>query len=483
MTFAFLDLKRPQYPSSPEVLLSALAWSVVPRAPEHQATGLIYDRRESSARLRVKIDQTKPKGDALEVFRRALLERGLVSADGTLPLYVAEAAADAMLGAQPIKGVGTSSSSIGLCGALLQDTVGALATRNPPNFAQLLNTMYALGGNIGPTAAELWFGVAKHYSGQPRLSAVDSALAETSLRRYLGNPTWPPTRPEPVASSKPTDVPDWWKSEVWARGIGTPFSWFGTSWRQLCSPEWYKTLPPRRWSGWAVCVLRNAIGFGFLWEANFYLELARGVVDSARDPATTARWALVPTKPLVSHQQGSTSQMDVMPAIKQLLSKGLACRKAILEAAAELETPPENLGQLIAALRVDASATAREAIRTALIGAGDRGGLPNLLETVRYSLLSRGSPEAPDHHSLLRVVSRNYTHVSPGPEWIVVISAMAAQGPRSPLRLGDVRNSLEALGFKPRIDFLLGQLERAGLCASASDGDEGIEINLGFAGR
>jgi len=70
--------------------------------------------------------------------------------------------------------------------------------------------------------------------------------------------------------------------------------------------------------------------------------------------------------------------------------------------------------------------------------------------------------------------------VAPAPEWIVVMSAMSVARPSDTLRLGDVQRSLGEIGLKPRMDFLIGELERAGLCASASDGDEGIEINLGF---
>jgi hypothetical protein len=227
-------------------------------------------------------------------------------------------------------------------------------------------------------------------------------------------------------------------------------------------------------------VLRNAIGFTFLWEANFFLELARGIEDRERDPETVAQWALSPTKPLVPYQRGGVAQMDVMPSIKRLLTHGLACREAIIDASKQLESQPEDLPSLVRALR--ATMKGHSTVRTALGGGGYRGGLQNLIETVRYSLIARGGLDSPDHYALLKVVSRNYTHVSPGPEWIVVMSAMAVSGPKAAVRLGDVQRSLESLGFKPRIDFLLGELELAGLCASASDGDEGIEINLGFGG-
>jgi hypothetical protein len=478
MAFAFPDLKRPQYPSSPEVLLSALAWSVIPRASSYNETGLIYQRKESRAKRGVAIEQTMPRGQGLEDFRASLQSNGWTAVTGgDLPKAVAEAAADAMLGVKLPKGVGYASSAIGLAGALLQDPIGSLATKNPPNFANLLNTMYALGGSAeGQTAASRWFDVARYYSAAGKLKALEDALAGTTLKRFLPDGVWPPTEPQVAKASVPEPAPLWWQEDVVSAGIGTPFSWFHSSWNRLCSPEWYKLLPPRRWAGWAVCVLRNAIGFTFLWEANFFLELARGVADHERDPSTVARWALSPTRPLVPYQRGGIAQMDVMPSIRRLLTQGLACRKAIIEAAGELGDEPNDLASFVEALR-----TANpKSIKDALVGRGYDGGLPNLLETVRYSLLARSALDTPDHHALLKVVSRNYTHVAPAPEWIVVMSAMAATGPSDAVRLGDVQRSLEDIGFKPRIDFLLGELERAGLCGSASDGDEGIEINLGF---
>jgi hypothetical protein len=475
VTFAFPDLKRPQYPSSPEILLSSLAWSVIPRATAHRDTGLIYHSKQSRARRKVRIEQTMPYGETLQGFLEQLSSSGMRVGAGEAPLFVAEAVAEALLGAQPQKGVGMPSSAIGMAGALLQDPVGGLAVANPPNFAHLLNTMFKLGGNSDRTAAELWFEAAAAYASQRPLRVIEAALAATSLAPYLAG-GWPPSAPEAAHNSLPDAIPQWWQREVLGNQVRTPFSWFRTSWERLCSPPWREVLPPRRWSSWAICVLRNALGFGFLWESNFYFELARGVADSTREATTVARWALRPTKPLVPHQQGGIAQMDVMPSIKQLLAKGLACRNAICKAATSLTSPPGSLAELLESLR----RSDVRAIKAALEGAGDTGGLSNLVETVRYSLLARGTPEVPDNSSLLRAVSRNYTHVIPGPEWIVVMAAMSAQAPSETVRLGDVRNALDDLGFKPRVDFLLTELERAGLCASAPDGDEGIELNLGF---
>lgn len=479
MTFQFPDLRRPQYPSSPEILLSSLAWSVVPRKAEHLSTGLMYRRREAAVSRKVRIVETIPRGRSLESFMERLRENGIGTDSGDVDTMVAEAITEALLGTQPRKGQGTASSCVGVAGALLQDAIGGLAVANPPNFAQLINTVYALEGGRGKSAAEAWFDAARHFSSEDSiLQKVERALVATTLSDYLVHTSWPPRAAILQGTARPQDVPLWWQRDVVERQVGTPFQWFAQCWDNLCSPLWYEVLSARRWASWAVCLLRNALGFTFLWEANFFLEIARAVEDQSRDAQTSARWAVNPTRPLLPNPSGSITQRDVAPIIKRTLANGLACRKALLDLVEMVDVEPTSIAGLIKSLRV--LAAKKGSLKDALRGAGDTSGFPNLHETVRYSLLSRESIDEADDNALLRVVSRRFTHVSPGPEWIVVMSSMASPSPNAAVRLGDVERSLNSLGLQPKIDFLLAELERAGLCASAADGDQGIEINLGF---
>jgi hypothetical protein len=437
---------------------------------------------------KVKIAQTAPRAEyQLEEFRKLLVPSTTKSLEKTPPAFVAEAVVNSLQGVQSAKAVGRSSSAIGLAGALLQDPVGALSTKNPPDFAALFNTFYSLGGGKDPeSAATLWFKAASHHAGLQSLAGIESALFQTTLAPFIALDEWPPRAPQSLLSSRATGVPEWWQREVLensALAVGTPFSWFAKSWDRLCSPVWYEQLPPRRWAGWAICVMRNAMGFAFLWEANFFLEIARGVVDSKGDLDNVTRRSLVPELPLVPFQRGGIAQANVMPAIKKRLAMGLACRHALFAAAAKVPANCQSLREFIGELRGSAYSELRSTLKVAIAGDGYSGGLPNLDETVRYSLLDRGTVQDPDDYSLLRTVSGRFYHVSPGPEWIVVMAALSVPTPNPAPRLGDVRASLDALGFKPRIDFLLSELERAGLCASASDGDDGIEINLGFSGN
>lgn len=482
MSAVFPDLRRPQYPSSPEVLLSALAWSVVPRAEGGDKAGLIYER--FAATKGVIIQQTKPSGSEMVRFGEQLSSFGVRALGEPKYADVAEAVATSLNGIRPLKGKGRSSSAIGIAPALLQDPVGGLSAENPPNFAQLINTIYALGGpDIGTTAAERWFEAARHHASQAPLSGIERALATGTLAGLLReSDPWPPTKPISLKVSRPSDPPPWWLAEVHKNGYATPFQWFRVAWDRLCSPDWHERLPARRWASWAICVLRHGLAFTFLWEANFFTEIARGVASKEIDSETLARWAMVPVRPLVPYRRGSVSEMNVGSSINKALAIGLACREAIEELIGEEGHGVTSLAELVDLLRKRAGQAQHAELARALTGPSAGSRLGNLQETVRYSLLARtvASQGDVDHYGMLKTVNRNYTHVLPGAEWIVVMAAMAAPRPDSVVRLGDVMQSIKALGFQPRIDFLLAELERAGLCASSPDGDEGIEINLGF---
>lgn len=489
MSFQFLGLQRPQYPSSPEVLLSTLAWSVVPRKLSTAKTGLIYERLPPSSKKKrkriVEIEQTRPTGQSLDAFCSSLEHNGFGDKTGKVAPELGRAVANALLGVKPDKGVGIASSAVGVAGALLQDAVGGLAVSSPPNFAHLINTLFSLGapeGNL-ESASGLWFAAASKFARSPALEKIEVALFQSALSPYVDTQgAWPPREPRLLHGATPEVLPNWWINNVARANVPTPFRWFFESWTRLCSDAWVRQLGPRRWASWAVCVLRQALGFCFLWEANFYQEIARAILSGDGSAEEGARRALWPVRPLIPVLQGTISQMDVAPGMKRSLTIGLGCRKSLELLVKTHNVSGESLEDFIGAARVAVTGAERAQLQNDLGGYGDQGGLTNLLETVRYSLLIRSNEDSADNYGLLRTVSRNFSHVAPGAEWIVVISAMASLGPAEIVRLGDVLESLRALGMQPRIDFIVSELERAGLCASAADGDEGIEINLGFGG-
>jgi hypothetical protein len=489
MANLFAELPRPQYPSSPEVLISALAWSLFPRRKGEGGYGLIYDRDNLGEGR--KIERTmpvNPDGNPVAEWVSRLAEGGIKPLVGNGEDRVAMAVARAMVGTVPKKGVGKPSSAMGIAGALLQDPVGALGVPNPPNFAKLINTIYALGATgDGPflTASDRWLEAATRYAMEPSIKTIENAFVHASLKMHLDLDcsTWPPTDLVLTEVAKPDILPTWWEAKGFSPSA-TPFGWFHDSWDNLCSKSWTDQLSPRRWTSWATCVLRHALAFSFLWESNFFKEVAHGVIRKGVNLEDIARNALHPPRPLVPWQRGSISEMDVKPGIRGLLSSGLACRAQLMEMAGGMPKVA-NLIEAIAWLRENSTPAGVATLREAYSGKKEGAGFSNLKETVEYALLCRSSDDAGDgdYYSLLRTVSRNFAHVDPAPEWIVVMVAMSSRGPGDPVRLGDVLRTMRNLGLHPRIDNLVSELEKAGLCASAADGDEGIEINLGFGSR
>ena len=87
-----------------------------------------------------------------------------------------------------------------------------------------------------------------------------------------------------------------------------------------------------------------ASAFSFLWESNFFKEVAHGVIRNGATVKDMARNALRPPKPLIPWQRGSIlSEVDVKPGIRGLLFSGLACRTQLLKMSDRM--PPVDPGE------------------------------------------------------------------------------------------------------------------------------------------
>lgn len=492
----FSDLYRPQYPPTPDVLQSALAWSFFAPAPANGARGFIYYRESATQPKRVQIVSTRPDIPESSAWISALRGQGLFYDGGPVEGEVAHAAANALVGIEPLKGTGNTAAPLGLAAALLQDPSGAMGVANPPNFAALINQIYLMGSPSSTPgrastqlASELWFqAVTKIAKGTDLLRALDAALFHSVIKANLDpktTPDWPPGARTPNKTSVPDGPPKWWTGSDFDP-VDTPFGWFADSWKKLCSDEWILALPPRRWTDWASCLIRQALAFSFLWEAHFFRVLGRFVaIESSESPETAAaRIRSAPMGLIPWATAGSIATLDIKPRVRDLLRTGLACRAAFWEWQASTVAPKDkSLIGMLNYMRQRASKALRKQLVQALDGNQEAGGLRNLIETVEYSLLCRrDTGRSADFYGFTKTISRRFTHVAPSPEWIVVISSVAAPGPSVGCRLADVIVSLQRLGLQPRIDTLVRELERAGLCASAPDGDEGILVSPAFGG-
>ena len=494
MSWIFADLHRPQYPPTPDVLQSALGWSFFDAASTDTARGFIYDRQSSTQPKRVRVASTRPDLPDNRIWISALHVQGLLTEGGPVDGVMARAAAESLIGVEPLKGTGITAAPLGLSASLLQDPSGAMGVANPPNFAALINQLFLLGSRPAKRpavpaklASELWYeAITKIANGNRLLRSIDAALFQAVIKSNLDTGAlveWPPRNRAPNKLSLPESPPDWWTGEDFACSE-TPFGWFADSWKKLCSEEWIQALPPRRWTDWASCLVRQALAFCFLWEAHFFTNLARYIVlDESEPPESVAARITFPPIGLVPWvTAGSIAALDVKPGMRNMLRIGHACRAALWK---WQETTPQPSDSTLVSMLRHARRRATKALRRQLLdaldGSAQAGGLRNLVETVEYSLLCRrDTGRSADFYGFTKTVSRRFTHVAPSPEWIVVMSSVAARGPGLDCSLADVLASLRRLGLQPRIDTLVRELERAGLCASAPDGDEGILVSPAF---
>jgi hypothetical protein len=481
----FPQLRRPQYPPSPDLLQVALAWSLV--EPTSGLPGLMFNHDEPPGRKRARRfeiaftapgvpDAHLPGGIASSATQRqAAWHQAARKALRTELEEAGPALEKAVQGLSGQRSRSTVASPLTPSLARMQDLRGAMAVENPPDFAAIIETLYQLGDPTNTTtAAATW------------AAAMDARLRRFPILRGLDdsasqllNGLWSP-RIERRGSSGPA-TPRWWHLDS-----RTPFHWFRLSWNALCM-NWATALPPRRWTEWASAVLRTALGFGYLWECAFFLSLARhaltaGEVDQDSRWSATHRHLFAAAPPLIIWEAGGG---NIGGSLDALVTRGLACRALLLNLAQGLG-PPDGESMRDAfdhvARRVQAAdATLKDDLQRAAAGSVSAGGLKNLRETVRYALIARDAGDGlVDHYGFLRSEGRRGVHVQPSGEWVVLMAALAAGGPGRHCRLDDVQRHIAMLGVRPRVDVLCKELERAGLAEGSADGDGGVRVHPAF---
>ena len=101
-------------------------------------------------------------------------------------------------------------------------------------------------------------------------------------------------------------------------------------------------------------------------------------------------------------------------------------------------------------------------------------------EAVKYTLTERDSSGNKDFYGFMKTISRKYTIIDPGTEWLAVISSLAIDNPGGTGKLGTVLNELERLGLRPSVSEMTRYLESAGLAHSAADADTAVLIESAF---
>lgn len=495
----FFGLNRPQYASTPEVFLSSLAWSSVgvssgkPRidASRKPYQGVVYERVSRAKKGGRDVLETAPyKGD--ESWQRlvsALGQEFQFDEDSSATRSASVLVGD-LIGNVPAQAQSKAIVPLNLVTALMQDVPGMMGVANPPNFAAILERMYQLGGGVGSAASRLlraYDAMAENDdAGDGWFDEVTLAMAPSDIKTFIGH------RGETcLAGGGPLMIPRWLEK------ADTPFHWFAGAWDSLTDGSWSRQMPRRRWVDWASCVLRTAMGLGFLFEMNFYYQLVLSL-NGSKPEEEEARRLLGLGEPLLTWDGfSSVSSRDIAGHIRKTCERGTACRKLLIETwgghASHAIPSVERYACDSAGLglwlrearqwfreeryREEREQERRQALTSSGVGRASN----NVYETVAYTLRDRGIPGiSEDLYSLFKKRGRRYTIIEPGQEWLVVVASLCADDAGGMTRLSDVVSAVESLGIKVGLKTLTRELERTGLARASHDADDAIEVVTAF---
>jgi len=458
-----LRINRPQYVSIPEGFVSALAWQCFEVMSSHSASesvGRIFRSIKKSTSKRVQIIETAPERERLSDFALALAKHGITVEDVDSGV-LAQAVTNSVSGIQSEKGTIQASSPLTPTFALMQDMRGIQGTRNPPDLGGILDAMYQYGIPQGsepqPSASELWLRSARQRCEQdPLLAAMDGAIRDLTFGDTLSSKEL--TSILPIADFS-----------------GTPFAWFQESWSRLTSEEWVAALPARVWADWAATVLRMSFAMGFLWEATWYVKLARSVVAGGIQPwdeSVSSVGEILPWRSMRS----STSVRDIAAHLSWVVHHGAVVREQLSNWDKNGRFEDLSFEDALAMMHSDPDCWG--ALKQAL--SNTQKNTSNIQEAIRYTLKTRDRVgEAADYYGLLRSSGRFLT-VDPGTEWITVVASLTCQRPGTEANVGDLMKNLQLLGLYPELADVVDLLERAGLARGSADADQGVRIQSAF---
>ncbi|WP_208710456.1 hypothetical protein [Sinomonas sp. R1AF57] len=481
-----LPFNRPEYFSIPELLISSLAHRAFQRrsdadpigeggtiAAAGKATGYMYKADSKQSKF-VDVRSTFPKGEGLDRL-------GDLFSQGSPDLKVAiegpardlgDAVARSVLGIRVEKTGNQPASPLSPALALLQDARGVLVKKNPPDFAEILEAMFAVGHHEVDdpmcSASGLWRkAVGVRLASDPVLREIDRVVMTGILRDgYI-------PREGDLGNS---DAREW-------AGLfpDTPFEWFARVWKTLTSDGWVDALPARVWVDWATTILRLTMGLGFLWEAAWYERLATAIIDTSVPPTFAELVATVsPPLPWQSSRATVTTR-DVASLIKHRLRRGEKVRTYLLDRMKE-HSQKRSLSEIPATefLRELASEKGHvERLVKSLADSTDRS--KTVHETVKYGLQVReASGPYTDYYGILKSHGRRFVLVDPGTEWVTVVASLACDGPSRQCTVGDVLADLGRLGMRPELGDLVSLLERAGMARGSADADNAVIVERAF---
>ena len=515
-----LSILRPEYVPFPENLISSLAWRIAdggfPGWETHDGkrVALIYKKSPLAKKApRVHFVETCPDitSEVLADWVEALLANGFRLGDEAS--YSAKSISDALLGVNIENSSRQPATPLTPYIALLQNGQGVMGKAGPVNVGLILEQLFALGNpNLSTTTSDalavedsvaaLWYvAMRSKLHDDYFLSLIDRSMGSMILKHPLNqnNAAIGEIFPDidDLAKLLQPRIKDADEISTIDLGTNTPFAWFCDTWKTLTSKKWVDALPARRWVDWATTVLRMAFGFSYIWEANWYLAIASAITSGEENHEEKCLYSVheegqIPTvvnldfilnSPRLKNgvamhwkdAQSNLSFRDVTPALRITLSRGLRVRNILVDF--RKKNPGLSVEETMYSLRMNVQA------REELIEAQRekyREQTKTVWEAVKYTLTERDSSGNKDFYGFMKTISRKYTVIDPGTEWLAVISSLAIDNPGGTGKLGTVLKELARIGLRPSVSELTRYLESAGLAQSAADADTAVLIESAF---
>ena len=272
---SFFGFNRPEYIPTPELALSELAWSLVPQniVQERRSLaprGVAFGSRGNASKTPPMYTKPEPGSTEFSAFLQQVKSTLSLSDDDASTVARVLLSELELFGSQ--KASRSIAAPLSLPLAFLQERSGVTGKQNPANIALILEQIFALGqGNKDAATCLLDAYGSKAHKGFPDWidGTIAGLLPQASLSAIQGLAT-----PEQAQRLLAPRVPSW------VKGVDrTPFHWFAKTWGALCSDGWIDAMPRRRWSDWASCVTRTAVGTSFLFEMHLYYRLVPALVS------------------------------------------------------------------------------------------------------------------------------------------------------------------------------------------------------------
>lgn len=503
---AALPLGRPEYSKQTEALLTDLLW----RSPGSS----LYDSASDKPLIDTALGgRTTASGQLLDrvVFEKLgkasqkIVESSPLARSADLTAAIAGAATpeclDALLNAlrAPRSRSYKSISAVPVHPDLvvLQTLPGIVNKENPSNLAKIIEHVGRLGGSdgVGAVANAFLSGFAVQPSIRNGLSGCTAAIYPTVGRTVwdrLGGLAAPPAPWPPWPSVRARAYVKGGEPPLLAALPRTPFEWFWNKWTVLCDPQrgWFDHLPERRWLDWSLALLRAALAFGYLWEAEFYERMYQRVVErhggNAQGPARERLIGFLRgqfTLAVVHPRELPPSQKRMWGALGSNVAEGYAFRNRLIDMFDDPTTEPARQDPVNAIPQwLDALPLGRlEELAAPLPVTASTAN--NTKEFIKYLMLQRSADDDSSDQADLYYLARsqhNHFWVELGPEWLVVETALLAGRPGRSCTLRLLLEDLSLLGLSIDRSTLVSMLEDTGLSADSPDADDALVIESGF---